>query len=175
MAMRPAVLRVPPKPVATALPVLEMRFWPHKRRNRPPSEAAGCGTGALNTSPHRGQPARLPLILIHMLGRGHAIQIGAFNPMNHSNSPSRLSIVPTLALLVALGITMSGQEAPMQNGASEQREASARNGVLRQNIEDWILQGRGIPADWSHRHVVFSNPAVTEEEAFANGTHDHWL
>jgi hypothetical protein len=95
--------------------------------------------------------------------------------MNHSNSPSRLSIVAALALLVALGIAMSGQEAPLQKAASEQREAPARNEVLRQNIEDWILQGRGIPADWSHRHVVFSNPAVTEEEAFANGTHDHWL
>jgi hypothetical protein len=78
-------------------------------------------------------------------------------------------------MIIAFGIAMTGQEASPQKWASAQRQAAARNEVLRQNIEDWILQGRGIPADWSHRHVVFSNPAVTEEEAFANGTHDHWL
>ena len=69
---------------------------------------------------------------------------------------------------------MSGQEAPLQKGASAQKQAPARNEVLRQNIEDWILQGRGTPDDWSHHHLVFSNPG-TEEEAFANGTHDRWL
>jgi len=95
--------------------------------------------------------------------------------MNYSNSPSRLSIVAAFGMLIALGIPMSGQEAPPQQKASATKPAAALNEVLRQNIEDWILQGRGIPADWSHRHVVFSNPAATEEEAFANGTHDHWL
>lgn len=32
----------------------------------------------------------------------------------------------------------------------------------------------GVPNDWSHRHVVFSNPG-TEEEAISNGKHDEWL
>src|ERR1700733_2952138 len=94
--------------------------------------------------------------------------------MNHSNSRSRQSIVAALAMLIAFGIAMTVQEASPQKGASAQKQAPARNEVLRQNIEDWILQGGGIPADCSHRHVVFSNPEP-EEEAFANGTHDHWL
>jgi hypothetical protein len=32
----------------------------------------------------------------------------------------------------------------------------------------------GMPEDWSHHHLVFSNPG-TEEEAIRNGTHDKWL
>jgi hypothetical protein len=42
--------------------------------------------------------------------------------------------------------------------------------VLRHNIENWALQGRGVPEDWSHHHLIFSNPG-TEEDAIANGTH----
>jgi hypothetical protein len=48
------------------------------------------------------------------------------------------------------------------------------NDVLRHNIENWALQGRGVPQDWSHHHLVFSNPGA-EEDAIANGTHDRWL
>jgi outer membrane protein assembly factor BamB len=33
---------------------------------------------------------------------------------------------------------------------------------------------KGVPMDWSHRHVVFSNPG-TEAEAIKAGTHDRWL
>ena len=33
---------------------------------------------------------------------------------------------------------------------------------------------KGVPTDWSHRHVIFSNPG-TEAEAIQNGTHDRWL
>jgi hypothetical protein len=94
--------------------------------------------------------------------------------MNHSNSLSRLSIVASLGMLIAFGIPMSGQEAPLQKGDSASKPAPALNEVLRHNIEDWILQGRGIPEDWSHHHLVFSNPG-TEEEAIENGTHDRWL
>jgi hypothetical protein len=94
--------------------------------------------------------------------------------MNHSNSLSRLSIVASLGMLIASGIPMSGQEAPLQKGDSASKPAPALNEVLRHNIEDWILQGRGIPEDWSHHHLVFSNPG-TEEEAIENGTHDRWL
>src|ERR1019366_116629 len=54
------------------------------------------------------------------------------------------------------------------------KPAPVMNEVLRHNIEDWALQGRGVPEDWSHHHLVFSNPG-TEEDAIANGTHDRWL
>ncbi len=33
---------------------------------------------------------------------------------------------------------------------------------------------KGVPTDWSHRHVVFSNPG-TEADAIKRGTHDRWL
>jgi len=31
----------------------------------------------------------------------------------------------------------------------------------------------GIPEDWSHRHIVFSNPG-TEQEAVQSGRHEQW-
>jgi hypothetical protein len=33
---------------------------------------------------------------------------------------------------------------------------------------------QGLPDDWTHHHLVFSNPG-TEEEAIQNGTHERWL
>src|SRR5580658_3073973 len=94
--------------------------------------------------------------------------------MNRSKSPSRWSIVAALGMLIPFGNLMLGQDAPLQQPASTTKPAPALNEVLRHNIEDWIRRGRGIPADWSHRQVVFSDPEP-EEDAFANGTHDHWL
>jgi hypothetical protein len=32
----------------------------------------------------------------------------------------------------------------------------------------------GVPDDWTHHHLIFSDPG-TEEDAIANGTHDRWL
>src|ERR1700733_4503382 len=32
----------------------------------------------------------------------------------------------------------------------------------------------GIPQDWSHRHLIFSNPD-TPQEAAAKGTYQQWL
>jgi len=46
------------------------------------------------------------------------------------------------------------------------------SGVLRgQDASPPIV---GIPGDWTHHHVVFSNPG-TEEQAIARGEHDKWL
>ena len=91
--------------------------------------------------------------------------------MKLSNALSTLRVVSiAFGMIIAFGIPTFGQEAPLQNEAS----APAMNEVLRHNIENWALQGRGVPEDWSHHHLVFSNPG-TEEEAIANGTHDRWL
>jgi hypothetical protein len=84
------------------------------------------------------------------------------------------SIVAAFAMLIAFGIPISGQEVSLQRETSATKQAPALNDILRHNIEDWIQQGRGMPDDWSHGHLVFSNPG-TEEEAFASGTHDQWL
>jgi len=94
--------------------------------------------------------------------------------MKSANSLSRLSTAASLGMLIGFGVLMAGQEVPLQKEASAPKPAQALNEVLRHNIGDWILQGQGIPEDWSHHHLVFSNPG-TEEQALANGTHDHWL
>ena len=36
------------------------------------------------------------------------------------------------------------------------------------------VQVTGQPEDWTHHHLVFSNPG-TEDEAIRNGTHEEWL
>ena len=95
--------------------------------------------------------------------------------MNSRNALSTLRVVSiAFSMIVAFGIPTFGQEAPLQNDAAAPKPAPAMNEVLRHNIENWALQGRGVPQDWSHHHLVFSNPG-TEEDAIANGTHDHWL
>lgn len=38
----------------------------------------------------------------------------------------------------------------------------------------WGQQITGVPNDWTHQHLVFSNPG-TEEEAIRNGTYDDWV
>src|ERR1017187_2800904 len=93
-----------------------------------------------------------------------------------SNALSALRVVSiAFGMIVAFGIPTFGQEAPLQKEeAAAPQPAPAMHEVLRHNIEDWALQGRGVPEDWSHHHLVFSNPG-TEEEAIANGTHDRWL
>src|ERR1039458_8553268 len=95
--------------------------------------------------------------------------------MKLSNALSTLRVVSiAFGMIVVFGIPTFGQEAPLQKEASAPQLAPAMNEVLRHNIENWALQGRGIPEDWSHHHLVFSNPG-TEEDAIANGTHDRWL
>src|ERR1035438_9234517 len=95
--------------------------------------------------------------------------------MKASNALSTLRVViVAFGMIVAFGIPTFGQEAPLQNEASTPKPAPAMNEVLRHNIENWALQGRGVPDDWSNHHLIFSNPG-TEEDAIANGTHDHWL
>jgi hypothetical protein len=91
--------------------------------------------------------------------------------MKHSKSHFRLSILAALGMIIAFGIPLSGQNAPL---ALAPKPATVLNEVLQHNIEDWILQGRRVPDDWSHRHLVFSSPG-NEEEAIANGTHGQWL
>jgi len=96
--------------------------------------------------------------------------------MKASNALSTLRVVSiAFGMIVSFGVPTFGQEAQLQKDeASAPKPAPVMNEVLRHNIEDWILQGRGMPDDWSHHHLVFSNPG-TEEDAIANGTHDRWL
>ena len=95
--------------------------------------------------------------------------------MKCSQALSTLRIVSiAFGMIIVFGIPAFGQEAPPQNEVSTPKPAPAMNEVLRQNIENWALQGRGVTEDWSNHHLIFSNPG-TEEDAIAKGTHDRWL
>ncbi|MGA2170416.1 MAG: hypothetical protein ABSG62_19660 [Terracidiphilus sp.] len=75
--------------------------------------------------------------------------------MLNANSPcAKWSMVSvTLGLLAAVSIPMLGQAPAVHVGNT---------------------QITGLPDDWSHHHVVFSNPG-TEQEAIQSGRHDEWL
>jgi hypothetical protein len=70
----------------------------------------------------------------------------------------------TAAVIAGLSPLMCAQEAPR----------AGVDAVVQSNIDDWMLKGLGLPDDWSHRHLVFSNPG-TEQEAIENGTFEQWL
>ncbi|MGA2170411.1 MAG: hypothetical protein ABSG62_19630 [Terracidiphilus sp.] len=59
----------------------------------------------------------------------------------------------TFAMLAAFSVPMHGQSAPA--------------------VRVGNTQITGIPDDWTHHHVVFSNPG-TEQEAISAGRHDQW-
>ena len=67
----------------------------------------------------------------------------------------QLSMIALAPLMLGtFGVSAIGQEEPAAGAAN--------------------LQGTGFPEDWTHHHLVFSNPG-TEEEAIRNGTHEEWL
>jgi|CZLA01.1.fsa_nt_gi hypothetical protein len=46
--------------------------------------------------------------------------------------------------------------------------------VVERNIDDWAVQRLGLPDDWTHHYVVFSNPG-TEQQAIESGKFEQWL
>src|ERR1019366_5698472 len=46
--------------------------------------------------------------------------------------------------------------------------------VLMNGQETAVKQAKGVPSDWTHQHVVFSNPG-SADEAIRNGTYERWL
>ena len=46
--------------------------------------------------------------------------------------------------------------------------------VLMNGQEAEVKQAKGVPSDWTHQHVVFSNPG-SADEAIRNGTYERWL
>jgi hypothetical protein len=75
---------------------------------------------------------------------------------------SRLSIMP-IALVTVLGFTqlIRGQEAQTPDGPTANTNAAAG-------------QSRSFASDWSHHHVIFSDPG-TADEALQKGAYDRWL
>ena len=46
--------------------------------------------------------------------------------------------------------------------------------VIQRNIDDWAVLRRGLPDDWTHHYLVFSNPG-TAQQAIENGKFEEWL
>ncbi|HLM82400.1 MAG TPA: hypothetical protein VK302_17480 [Terriglobales bacterium] len=46
--------------------------------------------------------------------------------------------------------------------------------VLMNGQEAEVKQAKGAPSDWTHQHLVFSNPG-SADEAIRNGTYERWL
>jgi len=76
--------------------------------------------------------------------------------------PKLSTVATTVGMLFALGIPTSWQAYGQQPQPSPSQ------------ITVGGVQITGIPDDWTHHHIVFSNPG-TEAEAIKNGTHDRWL
>ena len=97
------------------------------------------------------------------------------NPKNlyrFMSSPRRMCLPATL--LLAVGFVVLGPSLHAQNSSNPGAGTPAVDPVVQRNIDEWVLQGKGVPEDWSHRHLVFSNPG-TREDAVKNGTFEHWL
>jgi hypothetical protein len=62
---------------------------------------------------------------------------------------SRLAVVLVVLAMGVVTVPMTGQEAQ-------------------------VNPAKGVPSDWTHRHVVFSHPG-TADEAIRNGTYERWL
>jgi hypothetical protein len=77
--------------------------------------------------------------------------------------------VLTLVGLVGFSVSMRAQGNSSQAGTGPLVDP-----VVQQNILDWAVQRRGLPADWTHHYLVFSNPG-TAEQATASGNYEHWL
>jgi hypothetical protein len=52
--------------------------------------------------------------------------------------------------------------------------AAAQDRAYDQPQDQPAAQPHGVPYDWSHHHVIFSNPG-TAEDAMRKGTYDHWF
>ncbi len=80
----------------------------------------------------------------------------------------KLLMIMILVGLVASSDSMRAQSSHNQGGAP------VVDPIVQRNVADWTVQQRGVPDDWSHRHLVFSNPG-TEQQAIESGNYERWL
>jgi len=75
-----------------------------------------------------------------------------------------------IILLLILTGSLWAQDTP----ATPVVENSAVDPVVQRHIEDWAIQQHGLPDDWTHHYVIFSNPG-TEQQALNSGNYELWL
>ncbi len=88
--------------------------------------------------------------------------------MNRIRMRDRI-VVGAILLLVATG-TLCAQDALPTPGAG----IPAMDPVVQRNIDDWAVQQRGLPEDWTHHYLIFSNPG-TRQQAIESGRFEEWL
>lgn len=76
-------------------------------------------------------------------------------------SPVPARVCAIIALCLAVATLLAG---PVWAQRSEEA------GV----VQGWNHQVNGMPHDWTHHHLVFSNPG-TEDEALGKGAYDEWV
>jgi hypothetical protein len=79
-------------------------------------------------------------------------------------------VVFCVATLLVVTATLCAQDALPTPGAAN----PAVDPVIQRNIDDWAVLRRGLPDDWTHHYLVFSNPG-TAQQAIENGKFEEWL
>lgn len=85
------------------------------------------------------------------------------------HSRNKTSVILTLVGLVGFSFSMHAQ-----TGSNQGDAPSMVDPMVQRNVGDWAFEQRGVPDDWSHRYLVFSNPG-TEKRSIENGNYEHWL
>jgi hypothetical protein len=98
------------------------------------------------------------------------VSANSSKPMNVTRRAGR-----ALSLLLAVA-GFGGLTVPMgaQTTAGAISKSTAVDPAIQRNVDDWLVQGRGVVEDWSHHRLMYSNPG-TEQEALEKGTYEHWL
>jgi len=89
--------------------------------------------------------------------------------MEHVSSFAQRVLLCGGVLLIVTG-TLCAQDALPIPGTAD----PVVDPVVQRNMEDWVLQKRGLPDDWTHHYLVFSNPG-TEQQAVESGKYEQWL
>lgn len=71
-----------------------------------------------------------------------------------------------LAAMLGCAVPLRSQEAADHVAASQE--------LASPSLANPEAGNRGLAADWTHRHLIFSQPG-TSDEALRNGTYDRWL
>jgi hypothetical protein len=92
--------------------------------------------------------------------------------MNPKNRWPRRPGIAALIFAIVAGFTVltSGQ----QGGRTANPANSLQVPILSYGHQEGPEDIQGLPDDWTHHHLVFSDPG-TEEEAIAKGRHEEWL
>ncbi len=80
------------------------------------------------------------------------------------------AVIFSLGTLSILTGTLPAQDATPIPGEGN----PAVDPLIQRNIEDWAIQQRGLPDDWTHHYLVFSNPG-TEQQALHSGRYEEWF